>query len=56
MTLQALRVFLAVEEAGSVVGAAGRIGSSPPSISQEITAMESAVGAKLSAAASDLWT
>ena len=47
LTLRGLRVFVAVEETGSVGGAAERIGGSPSGVSQQITALEQAVGAKL---------
>lgn len=47
LTLRGLRVFVALEEAGSVVGAANRIGGSPSGVSQHITALEAAVGARL---------
>lgn len=47
LTLRGLKVFVAVEETRSIGGAAERIGSSPSSVSQQITALEAAVGAKL---------
>ncbi|MEF3045845.1 LysR family transcriptional regulator [Pseudotabrizicola sp. L79] len=47
LTLRGLRVFVALEETGSVIGAATRIGGSPSGVSQHITALETAVGAKL---------
>ncbi|RGP37542.1 LysR family transcriptional regulator [Pseudotabrizicola alkalilacus] len=47
LTLRGLRVFVALEEAGSVIGAAARIGGSPSGVSQHITALEAAVGARL---------
>lgn len=47
LTLRGLRVFVALEETGSVIGAAGRIGGSPSGVSQHITALEQAVGARL---------
>lgn len=47
LTLRGLRVFVALEETGSVIGAATRIGGSPSGVSQHITALEQAVGAKL---------
>ena len=47
LSLRGLRVFVAVEETGSVGGAAKRIGGSPSGVSQQITALEEAVGAKL---------
>ena len=47
LTLRGLRVFTAVEETGSIGGAAERIGGSPSGVSQQITALEQAVGAKL---------
>ena len=47
LSLRGLRVFVAVEETGSVGGAAKRIGGSPSGVSQQVTALEEAVGAKL---------
>lgn len=47
LTLRGLKTFVAVEETRSIGGAAERIGSSPSSVSQQITALENAVGAKL---------
>jgi DNA-binding transcriptional LysR family regulator len=47
LTLRGLRVFVAVEETGSVGGAAERIGGSPSGVSQQITALEKAVRARL---------
>jgi DNA-binding transcriptional LysR family regulator len=47
LTLRGLRVFIALEETGSIGGAAQRIGGSPSGVSQQITALERAVGAKL---------
>jgi DNA-binding transcriptional LysR family regulator len=47
LTLRGLRVFVALEETRSIGGAAERIGGSPPGVSQQITALESAIGAKL---------
>lgn len=47
LTLRGLRVFIALEETGSIGGAAERIGGSPSGVSQQITALEQAVGAKL---------
>lgn len=47
LTLRGLRVFVAVEETGTVAGAARRLGGSPSGVSQRITALERAVGAKL---------
>ncbi|MBQ0810323.1 LysR family transcriptional regulator [Roseovarius sp.] len=47
LTLRGLRVFVALEEAGSIAGAAARIGGSSSGVSQHITALESAIGAKL---------
>jgi DNA-binding transcriptional LysR family regulator len=46
-TLRGLRVFLAVAEAGSVAGAAARLGASASGVSQHVTALEQAVGARL---------
>ena len=42
-----LKVFVALEETGSVAGAAKRIGGSSSGVSQSITALEQAVGAAL---------
>jgi len=47
LTLRGLKTFVAVEETRTIGGAAERIGSSPSSVSQQITALEQAVGAKL---------
>jgi DNA-binding transcriptional LysR family regulator len=47
LTLRGLRVFVALEEAGSIAGAAQRIGGSSSGVSQHITALEAAIGAKL---------
>ncbi len=47
LSLRGLRVFVAVEETGSIGEAAMQIGGSPSGVSQQITALESAVGAKL---------
>lgn len=47
LTLRGLRVFVALEETGSIAGAAQRIGGSSSGVSQHITALEAAIGAKL---------
>jgi len=47
LTLRGLRVFIALEETASIAGAAARLGGSPSGVSQHITALEAAVGAKL---------
>jgi len=47
LTLRSLRVFVALEETGSIAGAALRIGGSSSGVSQHITALEAAIGAKL---------
>lgn len=47
LTLRGLRVFVALEETGSVAGAAERLGTSPSGVSQHITGLEQAIGAKL---------
>ncbi|MBN2630521.1 MAG: LysR family transcriptional regulator [Rhodobacteraceae bacterium] len=47
LTLRGLRVFVALAEAGSVIGAATRIGGSASGVSQHITALEAAVGTRL---------
>ncbi len=46
-TLRALRVFVAVEEAGSMIVAAERLGSSASGVSQQISNLETTVGARL---------
>jgi len=47
LTLRGLRAFVAVEETGSVSDGAKRINGSSSGVSQQITALELAVGAKL---------
>ncbi|WGV15592.1 LysR family transcriptional regulator [Fuscovulum ytuae] len=47
LTLRGLRVFVALEETGSIAGAAQRLGGSSSGVSQHITALEAAIGAKL---------
>jgi DNA-binding transcriptional LysR family regulator len=47
LTLRGLRIFVALAEAGSVAAAAARIGGSSPGVSQHITLLEAAVGARL---------
>ncbi|MCF8484731.1 MAG: LysR family transcriptional regulator [Rhodobacteraceae bacterium] len=47
LTLRGLRVFVALEETGSIVGAAARIGGSSSGVSQYITGLEHAIGARL---------
>jgi DNA-binding transcriptional LysR family regulator len=47
LSLRALRVFMALEETGSVVLAAQRLGASASGVSQQITALEQAIGALL---------
>ncbi len=47
LTLRGLRVFVALEEAGSIAGAAGRLRLSPSGVSQHITTLEAAIGARL---------
>ena len=47
LTLRALRVFVAVEEAGSVGKAAARLGSSASGVSQTVSALEKTVGTRL---------
>lgn len=47
LTLAGLRVFVALEETGSVAAAAQRLGASSPGVSQQISALERAVGARL---------
>ncbi|WP_162620522.1 LysR family transcriptional regulator [Limimaricola cinnabarinus] len=47
LTLRGLRAFIALEEARSVAGAAQKLGVSKSNVSQQITALEQNVGAKL---------
>jgi DNA-binding transcriptional LysR family regulator len=47
LTLRGLRAFVVVEETGSISDGAKRIGGSTSGVSQQITALEGAVGAKL---------
>ena len=47
LSLRSLRVFVALEEAGSVALAAQRLGASASGVSQAITALEQTIGAKL---------
>ncbi len=47
LTLRALRILVALAETGSVATTAARIGGSSPGVSQHITMLEAAVGAKL---------
>jgi len=47
MTLWGIEIFLAAIEEGSISGAAKRLEASPSSISQQITNLEAAVGARL---------
>ncbi|MEM7124300.1 MAG: LysR family transcriptional regulator [Pseudomonadota bacterium] len=47
LTLRALRIFMAVEEAGSLTAAAARIGASPSTVSQQISNLERSVGARV---------
>jgi DNA-binding transcriptional LysR family regulator len=47
LTLRGLRIFVALAETGSVAAAATRIGASSPGVSQHITTLEAAVGARL---------
>lgn len=47
LTLRALRTFVAVEETGSITDGAKRIGGSSSGVSQQITSLELAIGAKL---------
>jgi DNA-binding transcriptional LysR family regulator len=47
LTLRGLRVFAALAETGSVAMAAARLGASSSGVSQHITALEAAVGARL---------
>lgn len=47
LTLRALRIFIALAETGTVAAAALRVGGSSPGVSQHITQLEAAVGAKL---------
>ena len=47
LTLRGLRIFVAVEETGSIGDAARHIGGSPSGVSQHITALEQSIGVKL---------
>jgi DNA-binding transcriptional LysR family regulator len=47
LNLRELYAFVAVEETGSISRAAQRLGSSSPNVSQQISALERAVGTKL---------
>lgn len=47
MTIRGLRVFVAVEETGSIYDASKRIGYSPSGVSQHISKLELAIGTKL---------
>lgn len=47
LSLRALRVFLAVEEAGSIVVAAERLQASKSTVSQQVTNLEEALGSAL---------
>lgn len=47
LTLRALRVFVALEETGSVAAAARSLGLAKSNVSQQVTALEAAVGARL---------
>ena len=47
LSLRALRVFVAVEESGSMAAAAERIGASGSTVSQQISNLESYIGTKL---------
>ena len=47
MTLWGIEIFLAVVEEGAVSAAAKRLGASPSSVSQQITNLEAALGARL---------
>ena len=47
LTLRGLRVFVALEETGSVADAARRIGGSRSGVSQHISALEAAIGVRL---------
>lgn len=47
LTLRAIEIFVAVVEEGSVAAGAKRLGASPSSVSQQITNLEAALGAKL---------
>jgi DNA-binding transcriptional LysR family regulator len=46
-SIRALRYFLAIVDAGSVTGAASRLGMAQPALSQSITRMENELGVKL---------
>ena len=47
LTLRAIEVFIAVAETGALAGAAGRLKTSPSTISQQISNLEATLGTKL---------
>lgn len=47
LTLWGIEVFVAVAEEGSISAAAGRLGASPATVSQQLTNLETAVGTTL---------
>ena len=47
LTLRSLRVFVAIEEAGSMVLAAGRLGTSASAVTQQVSNLEQVLGARL---------
>ncbi|MEL7349678.1 MAG: LysR family transcriptional regulator, partial [Pseudomonadota bacterium] len=47
LTLRAIEVFVAVVEEGSLASAAQRLGASPSSVFQQLTNLETALGARL---------
>ncbi|MBN35738.1 MAG: hypothetical protein CMM46_13390 [Rhodospirillaceae bacterium] len=47
LTLRSLRVFVAVEEAGSMALAAGRLGTSASAVTQQVSNLEQVLGARL---------
>ncbi|MEL6479983.1 MAG: LysR family transcriptional regulator [Pseudomonadota bacterium] len=47
LTLRSVEVFVAVAEAGALGTAAARLGASPSSVSQQVTNLEAALGARL---------
>ncbi|MEM8795017.1 MAG: LysR family transcriptional regulator [Pseudomonadota bacterium] len=47
LTLRGIRVFIALEEIGSIAGTARSLGLSKSNVSQQVSALETSVGAKL---------
>ena len=47
VTLWGIEVFLAIAEEGSISAAARRLGSSPSAVSQQLSGLETTLGAQL---------